>query len=130
MTPTGAETVLYSFGSSATDASEPVNLILGSDGNFYGVSQSGGTAGMGTVFKVTSSGVETLPYSFQGTAFADGAQAWAFLQGGDGNFYGTSLGGGVVSENPQGNGTVVQGDASGSGDRASCVYGCLGLLPP
>ncbi|QAU25381.1 hypothetical protein EO087_04375 [Dyella sp. M7H15-1] len=66
VTPSGTETVLYSFGSSGgTDASYPrAGLIQGSDGSFYGTTSAGGTYNVGTVFKVTPSGVETVLCSF------------------------------------------------------------------
>ena len=53
ITPAGAETVLYSFGSSAADGTQPSGALLqASDGNFYGTTLSGGTANAGTVFKL------------------------------------------------------------------------------
>jgi uncharacterized repeat protein (TIGR03803 family) len=70
ITPAGAETLLYSFGASATDGQNPTsNLIQGTDGNFYGTTEVGGAhcasdgASCGTVFKVTPAGVETVLHS-------------------------------------------------------------------
>jgi uncharacterized repeat protein (TIGR03803 family) len=104
ITPTGAETVLYSFGATSTDAALPVaGLIQGTDGNFYGTTSSGGTNGVvaltaGTVFKVTPAGVETVLHSF-GTSSTDGAEPeGALIQGADGNLYGTTFLGGANSE--------------------------------
>jgi uncharacterized repeat protein (TIGR03803 family) len=104
ITPTGVETVLYSFGATSTDAALPVaSLIQSADGNFYGTTSSGGTNGVvalaaGTVFKVTPAGVETVLHSF-GTSSTDGAEAeGALIQDADGNLYGTTFLGGANSE--------------------------------
>ena len=68
-------------------------LALGSDGNFYGTTTSGGTNNDGTVFQLTSTGAFTSLFSFNGT---NGATPYAALvQGADGNFYGTTFFGGV-----------------------------------
>jgi uncharacterized repeat protein (TIGR03803 family) len=90
-TPAGVMTTLYSF-SNSTDGSYPYGgLTMGTDGNFYGTSYSGGFGGApyGTVFKMTSSGGYTLLYTF--TDGADGALPIAPpIQGTDSNFYGTT----------------------------------------
>jgi uncharacterized repeat protein (TIGR03803 family) len=54
ITPAGAETVLYSFGSTPADGLAPSGALLqASDGNFYGTTTAGGAANAGTVFKLT-----------------------------------------------------------------------------
>ena len=63
----GTYTLLYSFSyaNGVYDAFHPVaGLALGTDGNFYGVAESGGTDNAGAIFKVTTSGTETVLYSF------------------------------------------------------------------
>jgi uncharacterized repeat protein (TIGR03803 family) len=108
LTAGGALTTLYAFGSKAGDGSgTKATLIQGSDGALYGVAQQGGANGTGTVFKAVTDGtvagttVTTLhPFAAApaGTN-ADGAQPLGSLvQGSDGNFYGTTLSGGSVSE--------------------------------
>jgi uncharacterized repeat protein (TIGR03803 family) len=94
ISPTGAETVLYSFAGGTTDGSVPSSaLTQGSDGNFYGTTAAGGTFGAGTVFKITATGVETVLYSFAGGT--DGRNPRTPLtQGADGMFYGTTNYGG------------------------------------
>lgn len=55
----GAQTVtiLHTFSSSATNGSTPfAGLIQGSDGNFYGTTEFGGSQGVGTVFRISASG--------------------------------------------------------------------------
>ena len=53
--------VLYSFGSVAGDGIDPTGtLILGPTGDIYGTTQVGGQNGVGTVFKLTATGTETV----------------------------------------------------------------------
>jgi uncharacterized repeat protein (TIGR03803 family) len=99
MTTTGQITLLHSFGdgSVTNDGVNPAGpLVQGSDGNFYGTTESGGAASLGTVYKISSQGQLTILHSFgDGSAALDGASPQeGLLQGPDGNFYGlTNLGG-------------------------------------
>jgi uncharacterized repeat protein (TIGR03803 family) len=96
LTPSGTETVIYSFGNTGDGQNPRAGLIQASDGNFYGTTVNGGASGLGTVFQVTPSGAETMLYSFAGGS--DGAYPVAALtQGSDGNLYGTTLSGGASS---------------------------------
>ncbi|MGO8671071.1 MAG: choice-of-anchor tandem repeat GloVer-containing protein, partial [Capsulimonadaceae bacterium] len=99
MTPSGAVTILHSFldGSVPNDGQDPnAGLIQGSDSNFYGTTSEGGSADAGTVFKMTPSGAVTILHSFgDGSVPNDGQSPLAgLIQGSDGNFYGTTVGGG------------------------------------
>ena len=91
----GALTTLYSFTGGNDGANPQAGLVQGSDGNFYGTTADGGTnGGDGTVFKISATGALTTLYSFTGGK--DGADPYAGLvQGSDGNFYGTTAGGGT-----------------------------------
>jgi uncharacterized repeat protein (TIGR03803 family) len=92
--PAQTFTTLLSF--SGTNGEDPeAVLVQGTDGDYYGATYSGG-AGLGTVFKITTSGTLTTLHSFDDT---DGANLNAGLvQGTDGNFYGTTeIGGGLGS---------------------------------
>ena len=97
ITPQGILTTLYSFCAQmgCTDGESPhSSLVEGSDGNFYGTTASGGANGSyGTVFKITPQGELTTLYSFCAQmGCTDGANPEAGLaEGGDGNFYGTTL---------------------------------------
>ena len=105
ITPRGTLTVLHYF--NGTDGQAPQGgLTLGTDGNYYGTTESGGGFGYGTVFKMTAQGSVTTLYSFtNGTD--GGSPSAAPIQGIDGNFYGTTAGG-------SGNGSVYKITASGT----------------
>ncbi len=63
--PNGDEVVEYSFIGNASDGAYPVSaLIIGSDGSFYGTTQSGGAYNNGTLYKISSSYKFTLLHSF------------------------------------------------------------------
>jgi uncharacterized repeat protein (TIGR03803 family) len=89
----GNETVLHSF-TDKPDGSRPLgDLIMDSAGNLYGTTQTGGTSGNGTVFKLDTSGSLTVLHSFTG---ADGASPDAgLIMDSAGNLYGTTSGGGT-----------------------------------
>jgi uncharacterized repeat protein (TIGR03803 family) len=92
--------VLHDFGAHAGDGTWPgAPLIEGSDGNLYGTTTQGGLYNLGTVFRITPTGNETTLYSF-GVGGDDSADGFnpnaALVEGSDGDFYGTTSGGGVA----------------------------------
>ncbi len=113
ISPSGTNTILYSFIGPPTDGERPVGrLAQGGDGNFYGTTEYGGTNGCqcGTVFRISPSGICTTLHWFAGYP-SDGANPNAGLvQGSDGNFYGTAIGGGQSI----GGGTVFRISPNGS----------------
>jgi uncharacterized repeat protein (TIGR03803 family) len=103
ISPSGTETILYSFGANATDGQAPFEgLLMDSAGNLYGTTEGGGAhSNGGTVFKISASGMETVLYSFGANA-ADGQYPTASLiMDSAGNLYGTTTAGGT-----NGGGTV------------------------
>ena len=88
--PGGGVNVLYRF--QGPDGFGPQSgLTLGFDGAFYGTTTNGGSAGKGTVFKL-SNGTMTVLYQF--TDGTDGAYPWAPpVQTPDGNLYGVTYNG-------------------------------------
>jgi uncharacterized repeat protein (TIGR03803 family) len=116
LTPSGMETILYSFGVSGDGYAPVAGLLLDKKGNLYGTTADGGSYsregygcalyGCGTVFKLTPSGTETILHSFG--ASGDGYQ----LNGGlvfdkKGNLYGATYRGGAYCA-PYGCGTVFK----------------------
>jgi uncharacterized repeat protein (TIGR03803 family) len=88
-------TTLHSFQTAAGGVA-PNALVLGNDGNLYGTTAGGGTAGHGTVFRFTTDGVLTTLCSFNGADTGSGPNA-GLVQGSDGNFYGTTTRGGTYN---------------------------------
>src|ERR1017187_3277131 len=104
---TGHETVLYSFTGGADGGNPSAGVIRDSAGNLYGTTQRGGTANAGVVYKVDSTGHETVLYTFTGGA--DGGDPWSgVIRGSAGNLYGTTQVGGTA-----GAGVVYKLDTTG-----------------
>ncbi len=98
LTAAGALSTLYSFtGNARADGGNPTApLLLGSDGNFYGSTASGGdnSTAASSIFRITPGGTFTTLYSF--TFGNDGGAPYgALLQAADGSFYGTASVGGA-----------------------------------
>jgi len=91
------ETVLYSFTGLADGAFPAAGVILDSAGNLYSTTSRGGKTksaggGFGVVFKLDTTGTETVLHTFAST---DGAQPEAsLLRDAAGNLYGTTAFGG------------------------------------
>jgi uncharacterized repeat protein (TIGR03803 family) len=104
ITPAGTLKTLYTF-EGTPDAADPVGTLLYSNGNFYGMSDAGGTGGgffgFGSVFEVSLSGKERVLYSFQGDVFP---QAPLYLF--DGRLYGMTAAGGGSGCRGNGCGTI------------------------
>jgi uncharacterized repeat protein (TIGR03803 family) len=66
ITTSGAENVLYSFTNTPDGAVPSFTGLAYVNGAFYGTTICGGTDSLGTVFKVTPSGGETVLHSFAG----------------------------------------------------------------
>jgi uncharacterized repeat protein (TIGR03803 family) len=126
LTAQGKLTTLYNFCDSQptcidayTNNGEFQPLILGVDGNIYGITTTGGQyyylcspGGCGTVFKITPQGQFSIVYNFCTLAnCADGGQPAWLIQGSDGNFYGTTSLGGFEAH---GGGTIFQLTTSGA----------------
>jgi uncharacterized repeat protein (TIGR03803 family) len=104
ITPGGVLTTLYSFcaQTNCADGSGPRVLVQATDGNFYGTTDYGGAMDSGTVFQITPEGTLTTLHSFcSEPGCTDGAYPATLMQATDGNFYGTTGGGGTT-----GSGTV------------------------
>ena len=110
ISPSGSYTNLYSFGTVSNDGNFPsAGLVQGSDSNFYGTTEYGGTNDDGTVFRISPSGSYTNLYSFLGSPNDGKFPSAGLVQGSDSNFYGTTFNGGTYFE-----GTMFRISPSGS----------------
>lgn len=106
VTPSGTETVLFRF-KNRREGFDPFSRLLENKGALYGTTSDGGdlycyqgtykASGCGTVFKVTSLGVETVLHDFKGPS-ADGTAPLTGLTSLDGVFYGTTSSGGSKND--------------------------------
>jgi uncharacterized repeat protein (TIGR03803 family) len=96
----GKEDVVYKF-NGTPDGSAPVATLIAMNGELYGTTSEGGAGTVcnspsgqcGTVFKVSTSGQETVLYTFTGGA--DGGQPFGGLIAVKGTLYGTTVTGGA-----------------------------------
>lgn len=134
ITTNGVFTQLYSFGAVlnnegyALDGSCPEGgLIQGRDGNFYGVTYSGGPTNEGTVFQFFINGILNTLHSFAGNGSNDDGINPLFaslVEGANGVFYGTTFAGGTNND-----GTIFQVTAGGSFSTLFEFNGTNGLYP-
>lgn len=128
---TGTETVLHIFGASA-GGWFPGTLLRDSAGNFYGTTVSGGdlactgiegsgNPGCGVVFKISTTGKETVLHTFTG---ANGASPGVLLRDSAGNFYGTTFVGGS-----KGHGVIFKLDTTGKETMLHSFAGADGSYP-
>jgi len=123
---------LTMFSFDATNGSDPyAGLVQTADGDFYGVTSTGGTGNggglcatnCGTVFKITPGGKLTTLHNFDWT---DGASpTGTLIQATDGNIYGTTQIGGA-----SGSGSIFKMTSSGTFTTLySFTGGADGALP-
>jgi uncharacterized repeat protein (TIGR03803 family) len=104
ITTSGTESVLYSFAGSPSDGACPVAGLTNVGGTLYGTTCDGGAnggsgrpcggigaTGYGTVYKITTSGTESVLHSFAGPP-SDGLTPFGGLINVGGTLYGTTLG--------------------------------------
>ncbi|HEY9824448.1 MAG TPA: choice-of-anchor tandem repeat GloVer-containing protein [Stenomitos sp.] len=118
--------VHFSFGNGAYPSGK---LTLGPNGNYYGMTNNGGNIafcapiGCGTFFKVTPSGAITTLEIFFDMAFGF-LPSGGFVLGKDGNFYGSTYGGG---DNLDGN--IVKMTPAGKVSQVFSFQGSNGRSP-
>jgi uncharacterized repeat protein (TIGR03803 family) len=109
ITPSGEETVLHQFGGTsegARDGTQPSSKMIDVNGTLYGTTSWGGAHQLGTVFSITTSGIERVVYSFAGDH--DGENPASPLISANGALYGETGQGGA-----SGNGTIYEINGSG-----------------
>jgi uncharacterized repeat protein (TIGR03803 family) len=99
--PAGHETVLHAFTGSPDGAAPFSGLLMDSQGNLYGTTNEGGSTakscgsdGCGTIFKIDTTGTETVVYTFTGFENGSGPYDASLIMDAAGNLYGTTSSGG------------------------------------
>ncbi len=154
VTPSGVLTTFADFTDGGKRGSNIAGLVQGSDGNFYGMKNVGGSfsdgdsgalgTALGTVFKMTPSGAVTTLVEFAGKGFSNLGRypLGALVQGSDGNYYGTTYYGGPPDESGGTYGTVFKltptgeyttlvefaGGSKGVGPGGAMIQGTDGYL--
>jgi uncharacterized repeat protein (TIGR03803 family) len=134
----GQQTVLYNFPNGTDGASPQAGVTRDLAGNFFGTTYLGGTAGAGTVFKIDTSGHETVLHNFTGGADGGYPQSRVILDS-SGNIYGAARGGAqggpgaglVYKLDPAGQETVLYaftGGADGRNPLGSLIFDSEGSL--
>lgn len=135
----GKETILYSFAANSSDGVHPSGgLIMDGAGNLYGTTRAGGF-GYGTVFKLNSSGTETVLYAIGASLDGEYPEGGLALDSA-GNLYGTTAyaqesSGTVFEIGADGTatllyafGTTVNDESDGATPDASLVVDSAGNL--
>ena len=97
-------------------------LLRGSDGSYYGATSGGGSAGLGTIFKLTAGGTHSVLY--HATAANGSSPTGSLAQGADGHLHGVASSGGAY-----GFGAVFRCTTSGSYTLLASFTGTTGALP-
>jgi uncharacterized repeat protein (TIGR03803 family) len=121
LTASGTETVLHNFTFGADGALPHSTLVLDGSGNLIGATYEGGyfnnslcaSSGCGVIFKMTTTGSETVLHRFTGGT--DGALPYAgLIRDGSGNLYGTTVqGGNTACDSGYGCGMLFKLDTTG-----------------
>lgn len=121
-------TVLYNFGSFPGDGIGPSGtLALDSTGNFYGATQSGGTQGVGVIFKLDPSNTESILYNFNLPPDAI-TPPYGVVRSTSGALYGSANGGRYGTQ--LGDGSIFKLSATGTESVLhSFGNGTDGLIP-
>jgi len=139
-TPAGFLTTILSF-SGGNGRLPACGLVQGTNGFLYGTTEYGGNTslnagnGFGSVFRMTSGGALTALMAFNGVVNGSYC-ASGLVQGSDGNFYGTTAGGGafgcgtVFKMTPVGALTTLVSfnGANGNSPQAPLIQGSDGNL--
>lgn len=140
MSPSGSITTLAWFDEPHTNSSgtqmiqdESLNspLTVGSDGNLYGISDTGGKVGYGRIFKMTLGGDVATLHSFEGYFGTNGwGQTGGLIEGPDSCFFGTASSGGIKERTDNvGMGTIYKISTNGELRTLFSFRGTNGEFP-
>lgn len=93
----GSETVMHSFAGGSSDGSYPADGLVISNGKFYGTTQNGGPARVGTIYSITPGGTYGVLYGFSGSP-NDGANPTSTVLANNSTLYGTTQRGGTYGQ--------------------------------
>ena len=94
----GSYTVLHLYNDGADGAAPRDALLEGSNGQLYGTTRAGGTAGRGTIFRLNKNGTSyTVLHHFTGIYSEGASPDAALIEGRDGLLYGSTKSGGVYN---------------------------------
>ena len=135
ITPTGTLTVLRSLLSTADGGNPKGSLAKAGDGNFYGMTNTGGSNLFGTLFKITPAGVFSVLTKFNG-AIQGNAPYETLLKAKDSSYYGTASAGGLYNYGTifkicRGTVTILRSfnrNVDGGAPKGSLVQGTDGYL--
>jgi uncharacterized repeat protein (TIGR03803 family) len=121
--PAQTLTTLVNFNGSNGGGPDTMALVQGTDGNLYGTTNTGGTQGYGTIFRMTPAGALKTLYNFCSQSnCVDGASPYqGLILATDGNFYGATTYGGtngwgtVFKITPRGKLTTLHSMEAGDG---------------
>jgi uncharacterized repeat protein (TIGR03803 family) len=110
LSPDGTETDLYNFGANSSDGITPTGgVVIDADGNLYGVTYRGGAYHVGTIFRLSPEGVETILHTLVHNKTDGSNPSAGLIMDSHSNVYGTTESGGLY-----GGGTVFEVTAQGS----------------
>jgi uncharacterized repeat protein (TIGR03803 family) len=129
----GRETILHSFAGPIDGGGDGAfsyeGVIQDAAGNLYGVTDAGGANCCGVVYKVDTTGKETLLYSFTGFSDGDGPDS-VLVADAAGNLYGTTrVGGNSGCTGGGGCGVVFELSAHSDGSWTESVLYTFCSLP-
>jgi len=101
--------VLHNF-TAQEGRSSLIGMIRAIDGNFYGTTASGGAFGCGSVYRTDQYGHFTTLYAFSSNGIDGCGPLAGLIEANDGNFYGTTDGGGTGGNN----GSIFRIDRNGN----------------
>lgn len=108
LAPDGSETILYAF-RGGSDGNWPYgDLSMDKAGNLFGTTQYGGSHSVGTVFRISPDGTETLLHSFDPDTGEGYNPAAGVILDSRGNLYGTTFEGGHSAACMGGCGTIFR----------------------